>query len=187
MLLTSLRLPLKLLPDVLHTQVATAIANHLLRGQRLAARLSELEGYSVCLAILDTGSRLHVRVRNGRLVPAGAGSPDVTIRGNLQDFAALATRTEDPDTLFFQRRLCIEGDTETGLHVKNILDALHYDWEAHVREVLPAPLAGAGVDVARRLHALIQVISTGAQAYKPLAGAIRRRGRQAAASSRLRR
>ena len=35
-------------------------------------------------------------------------------------------RQEDPDTLFFNRRLKIEGDTELGLVVKNLLDSI--DW-----------------------------------------------------------
>jgi len=52
------------------------------------------------------------------------GRPDVTIRASLADYAALALRREDPDTLFFTRRLAIEGDTELGLALKNALDAL---------------------------------------------------------------
>jgi predicted lipid carrier protein YhbT len=36
----------------------------------------------------------------------------------------MARREEDPDTLFFSRRLIMEGDTELGLVVKNTLDAL---------------------------------------------------------------
>jgi predicted lipid carrier protein YhbT len=36
----------------------------------------------------------------------------------------LARRQEDPDTLFFSRRLSMEGDTELGLLVKNTLDAI---------------------------------------------------------------
>jgi predicted lipid carrier protein YhbT len=35
-------------------------------------------------------------------------------------------REEDPDTLFFNRKLIIEGDTELGLIVKNLLDSV--DW-----------------------------------------------------------
>lgn len=52
------------------------------------------------------------------------GRPDVTIRASLADYAALALRREDPDTLFFTRRLVIEGDTALGLELKNALDAL---------------------------------------------------------------
>ena len=36
----------------------------------------------------------------------------------------LARRQEDPDTLFFSRRLSMEGDTELGLLVKNTMDAI---------------------------------------------------------------
>lgn len=36
----------------------------------------------------------------------------------------LAMRKEDPDTLFFSRRLSMQGDTELGLLLKNTLDAL---------------------------------------------------------------
>ena len=36
----------------------------------------------------------------------------------------MAARRRDPDTLFFQRRIVVEGDTELGLAVKNLLDSL---------------------------------------------------------------
>lgn len=59
---------------------------------------------------------------------------DVSIRGNLKSFALLAAQKEDPDTLFFQRHLIIEGDTNLGLSVKNLLDSL--DWESLPPEAL---------------------------------------------------
>lgn len=49
---------------------------------------------------------------------------DLTISASTQDLLRLAQRQEDPDTLFFNRRLSMEGDTELGLVVKNALDAL---------------------------------------------------------------
>jgi predicted lipid carrier protein YhbT len=54
------------------------------------------------------------------------GTPDVTVRASLGDYVALALRREDPDTLFFSRRLVLEGDTELGLAIKNALDALGF-------------------------------------------------------------
>ena len=48
---------------------------------------------------------------------------DLWITGGMRDFLRLATRLEDADTLFFQRRLKMEGDTELGLYLKNFLDA----------------------------------------------------------------
>ncbi len=49
---------------------------------------------------------------------------DLAISASAHDFLRLAQRQEDPDTLFFSRRLSMEGDTELGLVVKNALDAL---------------------------------------------------------------
>lgn len=54
-------------------------------------------------------------------------TPDVTFAGNLNDLVLIAGRKQDPDTLFFQRRLVIEGDTELGLEVKNLMDSVDFD------------------------------------------------------------
>lgn len=51
---------------------------------------------------------------------------DVTFSGALNEFILIAGRKEDPDTLFFQRRLVIEGDTELGLEIKNLLDNIDF-------------------------------------------------------------
>jgi len=39
----------------------------------------------------------------------------------------LATSNEDPDSLFFSRKLSIEGNTEDGLYIKNLIDAMDFD------------------------------------------------------------
>jgi predicted lipid carrier protein YhbT len=135
-LVAPLRLPLAVLPDALQARVLARLANHLLRGQHLARRLPTLDGKSVEIHITDADAHLRFGIEAGRLVASSAPRCDVVIRGALAEFWQLATRAEDPDTLFFHRRLSIEGDTETGLHVKNLLDALDYDLEAHVRAVL---------------------------------------------------
>lgn len=62
---------------------------------------------------------------SGRFVACQPQSEtDLTVSASAQDFVRLAKRQEDPDTLFFNRRLSMEGDTELGLIVKNALDAL---------------------------------------------------------------
>lgn len=53
-----------------------------------------------------------------------SGDTDLMIGASAHDFLLLAQRKEDPDTLFFSRRLIMEGDTELGLLVKNTLDAI---------------------------------------------------------------
>ena len=49
---------------------------------------------------------------------------DVSFSATGDDLILIAGRKQDPDTLFFQRRLKIEGDTEIGLEVKNLIDAI---------------------------------------------------------------
>ncbi|HYA37937.1 MAG TPA: SCP2 sterol-binding domain-containing protein [Candidatus Methylomirabilis sp.] len=145
-----LLLPLRLIPDAAHAQLLARVFNHLLRGQRVGARLSELDGKSVCIHIKDALSMIYFRIEHGRLQPGAPGQSDVCISGTLEDFWRLATRGEDPDTLFFSRRLSIEGDTETGVHVKNLLDALDYDWAEHFRAVLGDTFGGAAHDLLDR-------------------------------------
>jgi predicted lipid carrier protein YhbT len=67
--------------------------------------------------------RLSIRVRDARLAfdfswngqrfapSAPQANPDLAISANAQDFMLLAQRRQDPDTLFFNRRLVMEGDT----------------------------------------------------------------------------
>ena len=82
------------------------------------------------------GKKLRIHVRDARLTfdftctgvrfvaCKRQDQTDLTISANAQDFLRLAQRQEDPDTLFFNRRLSMEGDTELGLIVKNSIDAL---------------------------------------------------------------
>lgn len=87
----------------------------LLHGRWLRLEVSDL-GLTWCLSCQDS------QLRVGR-----CDAVDVCIRGQWRDFLLLASRQEDPDTLFFRRRLVIEGDTDLGLGVKNLLDGLDPD------------------------------------------------------------
>lgn len=77
---------------------------------------------------------------SNRLLIKGRAPVEVTISGNWREFLLLASRQEDPDTLFFRRRLQIDGDTELGLAVKNMIDSLDSDdlpsWFWHTIETL---------------------------------------------------
>lgn len=89
-----------------------------------------------CLRIrvddLDLEWRVTLSSRQ-RLVPAPERKSDAMVAGAAADLLLLAARREDPDTLFFQRRLRLSGDTELGLNVKNLMDSLELD-------VLPPPV-----------------------------------------------
>lgn len=86
-----------------------------------------LEGRWLQLRIPDLGLGWFLTHSRGRLRIARQAEADVRISGNWREFLLLASRQEDPDTLFFRRRLVIEGDTELGLAVKNLIDSLDPD------------------------------------------------------------
>jgi O2-independent ubiquinone biosynthesis accessory factor UbiT len=88
--------------------------------------LQALYGKRIAINVTDAGLRLHFNVNaSGFSAIAPQGSlPDLAISATMQDFYLLATRREDPDTLFFNRRLVVEGDTELGLTAKNTLDGI---------------------------------------------------------------
>lgn len=69
-----------------------------------------------------------------RRVHTSRTTADATIHGDACALLLLASQRTDPDTLFFRRRLALEGDTELGLQLKNVLDTLEPD-------DLPFPLA----------------------------------------------
>jgi len=71
-----------------------------------------------------------------------SGAPDLTISATTRDYLALALREEDPDTLFFSRRLLMEGETDLGLLVKNTLDAVDWDSVSTRLAALKLPFAG---------------------------------------------
>jgi predicted lipid carrier protein YhbT len=89
--------------------------------------LEPLLGKAVSLEASDLGTRVRVAYDGHMFKAYGGGAPaDLTIRATTACFLALALRREDPDTLFFTRRLVMTGDTDLGLVVKNLLDAI--DW-----------------------------------------------------------
>lgn len=135
-------IPLRVVPAPFQAAMLTMIINHLLSGQLLKERLCELDDKSVSVHVLDIPWLMHFHIRQGQ-VWAAPDLPvtDVTISGEMQCFLQLLRGREDPDTLFFQRKLNMEGNTETGVYIKNLLDTLDYDWDAHFDSVLAPPLA----------------------------------------------
>ena len=91
--------------------------------------LEPLTGKRLLLRMTDAGLSLRFTLTPRGFRPLfDARTPDLTISATTRDYLALALREEDPDTLFFSRRLLLEGETDLGLLVKNTLDAV--DWGA---------------------------------------------------------
>lgn len=101
--------------------------------------LSELEGRTFAVIVEDTGGEANFVYENGLFRPIFriTAPADVCFRGTVSGFLKLILRQEDPDTLFFNRVISIEGDTELGLLVKNLLDSVEWPPAAFSR-FLPA-------------------------------------------------
>jgi O2-independent ubiquinone biosynthesis accessory factor UbiT len=123
--------------------VALATALNLFLRRKLPPELFErLAGREVAIEASEPRVRASFRVRGRHFVPVRPGAePWLRFRASALDFARIAARTEDADTLFFNRRLVVEGDTEAALLVKNALDCIE---APRTRAVLRRVLRVAG-------------------------------------------
>lgn len=95
-----------------------------------------IAGKQLRLTITDARLDFNFVWTKGGFVASGSHvEPDVTISASAYDFYLLSRREEDPDTLFFSRRLVMEGDTELGLLLKNTLDAMELNVFELVKEL----------------------------------------------------
>jgi O2-independent ubiquinone biosynthesis accessory factor UbiT len=128
------------LPQWPHTLMLVAGLNiaHRLLKLLPEEELRQLEGKLFRIRVIDTGGEASYTYRDGmfRAVLRPEREPDLAFAAKLSAFLQLLARQEDPDTLFFRRELEITGDTELGLLVKNMLDAV--DWP----KLPKLPLAG---------------------------------------------
>jgi len=127
-------IPGRLIPYSAQKAVLSMVLNQAFREPLQHGELDFLEGAKVRIKVTDLNIDWLISVGSDKFVPIERElDDDVCISGESPDFILLATRQADPDTLFFQRRIRIEGDTELGLGVKNTMDSM--DWED-----LPMPL-----------------------------------------------
>lgn len=108
--------------------LALATALNVFLRRRLPAEIFErLAGREVSIDVREPAFRVSFRVQGRHFVPVRpTASPYLRFRASARDLAAIAAREADPDTLFFNRRLVVEGDTEAALMVKNALDCMEF-------------------------------------------------------------
>jgi predicted lipid carrier protein YhbT len=125
------------LPEWPPAQALSLALNAALLGGLIARdALEPLRGRTVSIEVRDLGVRVRLEYGARGFRPySGTAKTDLSLKAGAADYLALALRREDPDTLFFKRRLVMTGDTDLGLVVKNALDAI--DWSR-----LPRPLRG---------------------------------------------
>ncbi len=123
-----LRHPLKLVPFPLQQNLMEALLGRVFREAIEEGEFAFLAGKWLKVEVSDLGLCWFISEQEGKLVVARkCEHVDVCFSGNSQDLVLIAGRKEDPDSLFFQRKLKIEGDTELGLEVKNLMDSLDLD------------------------------------------------------------
>lgn len=125
-------------PHFMQKMVIEKALNRALAEQIEMGEFEFLEGHCLHLCVKDMGLDFYLSYEIDRLILAEPDTPaDVHFVGNSKELILLASRSEDPDSFFFQRRLVIEGDTELGLYIKNIIDSVDFDsWPSWLNNLL---------------------------------------------------
>lgn len=88
-----------------------------------------LTGRCVELVVTDFGLRVRLRITPDGFASAGeGGEAALRVAATGASYLRLLRGEDDPDRMFFERTLVMEGDTELGLVLKNTLDAIGPLW-----------------------------------------------------------
>lgn len=119
--------PLAVLGRVLPSPLANApliLMLELARRREWLLAPDSLYGKVFQIHVEDLGLQLCFICEQGKFRPRPKSArADVRLSALAIDFFKLASGMEDADTLFFRRRLKVEGDTALGIAVKYWLDA----------------------------------------------------------------
>jgi len=119
--------PLHMMPFSLQKQLLTPVLQRLFQPALDNGDLDFFEGLNIRIEIEDCELAWTYTYNGHSLEMINTCQADATIRSDMRHFLLLANRRVDPDTLFFQRKLLIEGNTELGLSMKNLMDTLDLD------------------------------------------------------------
>lgn len=104
------------------------IVNKLLSEQINEGEFNFLEDKTLQIDLLDAELKIGLSLKNHKMICTHFGSKavasDVKLSINTCDAISLVKQEIDPDTLFFQRKLKIQGNTELAHHIKNTIDTL---------------------------------------------------------------
>ena len=146
----ALSIPFKMLPSVIHSRILVSFLNKLLKDQIKDGELDFLEDKKLCVTINDLNISYYLGLKKDQLITMTSDHDnDIKIKANTYDFLQLAARQEDPDTLVFQRRLIMQGNTELGLELKNFLDGLDLESNSNFSKI--ETLLIKGLPVYKRL------------------------------------
>ena len=116
--------PLGLVPFSCKKALLRQLINWQYRQLIKAGDIDFLHQRRLGIDIRDLRLKWVMTLENNRIMITDGQDADVWFRADTNDLILLAAGRKDPDMLFFQRRLVVEGDTELGLAVKNLMDAI---------------------------------------------------------------
>ena len=155
MLTKLLSTPLKFIPQPATAVSLSVILNlFFMRYPDLKKQLSELSGKIFEFAVEDFNESYFMMVNDQGGVTIHSycdNIPNVTMSGSSNAFLSLLFQTTDPDSLFFSRALDLSGETDTGLHFKNILNNVDINWEQELSTLVGATLAYSLMGMANQL------------------------------------
>ncbi|MCF6320135.1 MAG: SCP2 sterol-binding domain-containing protein [Proteobacteria bacterium] len=123
-----LAIPVASIPEKYSATVIVKSLNIMLAQALEEGDLDFLQDNNVSVNIIDLKLKFGLTLKNEKLHASHWQINDnLSLSGNLYDFMLLASRKEDSDTMFFHRRLKMEGSTDLGLEVKNLLDGMDMD------------------------------------------------------------
>ncbi|MBT4836288.1 MAG: hypothetical protein HON94_02965 [Methylococcales bacterium] len=115
-------------PDFIQHKIFFKALNYFFESYIKEGELAFLEGKRVTIVVHDLFLKFNITLSNQTIQNADQiHSADITIAGNCYELLLLASKKEDADTLFFERRLTMEGNTELGLCIKNFLDSIEIE------------------------------------------------------------
>lgn len=124
----ALTYPSQLLPFFIQQKCLSEILSRVFKEAIEDGDLDFLQGKWLKVTVSDLKLTWFLSFENEAfIIKAQAANTDVSFSASVNDLILVAGRKEDADTLFFQRRLSIEGNTELGLEIKNLLDNIEFD------------------------------------------------------------
>lgn len=119
----------KYTPKFMLKPVLQSLLNQLFKQQIKAGDLDFIKNKWVRILVTDMNFSFDISMtqhtaRPQLIVGFKPKKADVIFSSHSDYLLLLALNKIDPDTLFFQRKLRIQGDTELGLYIKNLLASL---------------------------------------------------------------
>lgn len=119
---------LKIMPNKLKIQLINKAMNHFFKEALAENELAFLKDKTFQIRVSDINYSITITIQNNKLIALPERkNPDVVLKSTFNPLVLLISRKEDPDTLFFNRALAIEGNTALVLEIKNWLDSLDFD------------------------------------------------------------